>query len=229
MTVLAHERLAARPDARVEHLLRDAFALELTYALELPDGQVRRFRLRVESRGVDRVTVRESGEEPRQLPLACPERHINDDGGFCFGLPEDEPDLTTIAGVDRWWGRLAGYLRLQVVAAATGRWQEGRGWRHGRAGETQRELEQLTREAAWLETCPIAVLPNGRIADRRAPCPCGSGAEARACHEPMMVQAGRLRRLMDEQEAEYYRKWSAPCCETMESCGVRCGAKRRKD
>jgi len=222
----AHERLAARLDSRVENPRLDAFALVVTYALELPDGAVRRFQLCIQTRGKDAVSVREL-DAARQLPAACPERHINHDGGFCLGVAEDEPDLATAAGVDQWWADLAGYLLLQVLADATRNWPEQCAWRHGAAAKPQRELEQLLIGEPWLATTPIVPLANGRVMDRRAPCPCGSGRAKLTCHEEAMVRAGRLRRQIEEREAEYYRNWKGACCGTMASCGVLREANRR--
>lgn len=224
----AHERLAARPDSRVEDPRLSAFALVVTYALELPDGAVRRFQLRIQTHGKDAVSVCEV-DDARQLPAACPERHINGDGGFCLGVPEDEPDLTAAAGVDLWWARLAGYLQLQVLAEATGVWPACCAWRHGGAAAPQGDLEQLSASYPWLETTPIAVMPNARVADRRAPCPCGSDRATLSCHEEVLARAGRLRRQIEEQEADYYRKWTEPCCRTMASCGVGHQTKTRRN
>ena len=227
MKVAAHELVAARPGEGVEDLRLDAFGLDLTYALKLPDGAARRFGLHIRTRGEGQVSVRET-DEARQLPAACPERHINGDGSFCLGLSEDEPDITTAAGVDAWWRRLAGFLRLQVLADESRRWPEEQSWRHGDAALSQRALEKLLRDTPWLTNRPISFMWNGLLAGRRAPCPCGSGIEARRCHEDLMIRVGRLRQRMAAQEAEYYRNWSAPCCGTMAECGVQNGLKTRR-
>jgi len=221
-----HEYLAARPHSCVEDLDVGAFALNITYALGLPDGEVRRFRLHIKTRAEVRVSVREV-DTSRALPAGCPERHINYDGTFCLGMVDDEPDLTMAAGVDRWWARLAGFLKLQILAEATGKWPKENAWRHGDAAVAQRELELLVADRPWLADVPVAVFANGRVADRRARCPCASGRATLHCHETDLVKAGRLRRQIEERETNYYREWESPCCRTMLSCGVRRHAKRR--
>lgn len=224
--VPAHDYLAARPDPRVEDLIHEAFELRLSFALDLPDGEVRRFRLRIRPNKVGGVDVFEQDED-RRLPAACPERHINGNGSFCIGL-DDAPDLTTVAGVDIFWARLAGFLSLQVYAGDTQTWPENKSWRHGQAGYSQRELERLCAEHPILRETPVVVIADGHVLGRRRPCPCKSGLPIKDCHEALLAKVGRLQQRMDEEEADYYRQWSQPCCETMASCGVRDRQKRRR-
>jgi hypothetical protein len=55
-----------------------------------------------------------------RLPSRCIERHIQPTGSFCVGWgPTTLPTVCGPADADEWWGRLGGYLELQITAEAT--------------------------------------------------------------------------------------------------------------
>lgn len=89
----------------------------------------------------DLVKVREV--VPQQLPAACPERHINDDGTFCMHWEYHESGrVVDEASAKVWWARLLAFLRAQRRAERARRWTAGKAWAHGLAAVHQKEAEK---------------------------------------------------------------------------------------
>lgn len=108
------------------------------FCIQLPDGSRTNLAF-VANEVARRVSACEYGA--RQLPSACPQRHINYDGSFCLGYAESDPGhIETRSDAVRWWEVLYKFLRKQALASQTGRWT-GSEWGHGTAAHHQRHGE----------------------------------------------------------------------------------------
>ena len=174
---------------------------------------------------VNRRTIFVFEKEPRKLPGFCPERHINLDGSFCLGLPEgDSDEIVSSTAADRWWAKLRGFLRLQVIASAVRRWPDDCSWPHGDAGLIESELEIARlglpqQVVAFARNTAISSSKPGRLHANRNMCPCGSGKRIRRCHEQSLVRLVELAGMRDRELAKYWLSVKErPCCQTMDGC-----------
>ncbi|WP_332117592.1 E2 domain-containing protein [Azorhizobium caulinodans] len=61
--------------------------------------------------------------EVKELPAACPERHINFNGSFCLYWGEAEPlSIDSPEAAHEWWGKLTTFLLRQRVAGQRRSW-----------------------------------------------------------------------------------------------------------
>lgn len=204
--------------------------LRCTAMIREPDGEPIGYGLLITDGEGGRDPLLRVREEPVgvRLPLGCPQRHINKGGPFCLGFgPTSPPTPVDLETARAWWSLLAGYLSLQGRAALTRRWPEPNAWRHGAAAGLQLEIERLERvlplsviaAAQAVEASTNTALTGSRMKDRRRPCPCGSRARAKDCHEPALVKLLSARQQMAQAEADFWREWeSETCCGTMEGC-----------
>lgn len=122
--------------------------LVVSLRLTLPSGRTLTYVLRIDTSSRDPV-VREAATT--HLPAFCPNRHINGDGSFCMGFPEDDAlFVEDPEGAAVWWQRLLKFLTLQEMARKLRRWPSSHEWAHG-------------PEAAWhqrrAERCANAIGP----------------------------------------------------------------------
>jgi len=179
------------------------------------------------------------------FPVRCFERHIEADGWFCLGLPEQAAvsDRPSAAG---WWNRLEDYLRMQRTAARTGLWPEQHALSHGAAGlHHQRALDHAGRAGladayeafmlgdpsllASLE--PLLRRTGDRLRNGRCPCPCGRRRRdghavlRRNCpHREDVVGVLREERLRKEKLVQFVaaaKLSGMTCCGTMQACPLR--------
>lgn len=108
----------------------------------------REFSLRITCNGRDiRVCESNTGE---QLPAACPERHIEEDGNLCIGLGAGQ-DVVTPTEIDTWWSHLYQFLVLQISAEHTGQWPPKYALAHGAGGAAQLKATQTAGRLGVLE------------------------------------------------------------------------------
>lgn len=139
------ELIASRAQAFSAHV-RDAgqSSLSVELSLKRADGRKIPYNLHISVDGF-RASVREA--QPTMLPAFCPERHINKDGSFClYWQDETLSKLDSLEAVDKWWGTLVGFLRLQERASRKRSWPNGHAWAHGTAAIYQQEAEQLATQ-----------------------------------------------------------------------------------
>jgi hypothetical protein len=196
-------------------------ALDATLHLTNYEGEEVVFGVRVERLGRT-IAVRENPRH-RQLPLGCPERHINSDGTFC--LAYRSASIDDGAAASSWWSKLVGYLELQLRASLTGHWPERYAQAHGEAAVTQAKLEQLERELSRkiVEASRGMVLRrDGHVSARRLRCPCGRKRQLRRCHDEQARVMVALREMLVRQEREFWNSWKeSECCRTMVRCPLR--------
>jgi hypothetical protein len=201
----------------------------------------RRYRLVI----APEAYVPEVAEQPyhRQLPIFCPERHLNDDGSFCLGLRRN-CEVRDEASATSWWEKLSLYLLCQETAHDTGIWPEYAQLSHGKAGEIQQEAENVASELGLLTEYKLAVRYNsGRLIqylskvnkakavliNGRKKCVCGREDRRgrvklrRKCRkngEPCVVVLESQRRAAEAQFWEQYKS-TKKCCGTMSFCPLR--------
>lgn len=208
--------------------VRPGSGLRVRADMALPDGEPRRFELRIEdSSGLGLVMVWEDGSEI--LPN-CPARHFYTDRSFCLGYGESGPPLVRDAeSARRWWAVLRGYLELQLIAELTGEWPPQHARAHGQAAAWLEEavecLAPLLPAGVWPSVrdgdVALATRP-GRVTNRRRLCPCGSQRRIKGCHEPALVELVGLRAAQAELEKPFWEYHSGkPCCGTMRHCPLR--------
>lgn len=137
---LAH-LLAVAPDFGVT--VRAQLASEANVGVEVisPSGAATVFELTVRCDTECPVVLE---KVPRQLPAACIERHINDDGSFCLEWPAIA--VTDTASAVHFWSQVARFLEHQRTATALRRWPGAQNDRaHGEAAQPQSEAELLAR------------------------------------------------------------------------------------
>ena len=190
-----------------------------------PDGTPEDYLLNVDTDG-SRLLVGEAGA-PARLPI-CPQRHINRDGTFCLGWgPSSVSAPVNRDEATECWSRIAGFLDLQHVAVATGRWPEKHAWRHGAAAPVQCQLEQRLADLpedirARVHSYQRSRSLPGRLNGRTAECPCGSGRPLSVCHEAAVLDVLGLQEAVEREEEAFWGEWrDHPCCETMEGCPLR--------
>ncbi len=190
----------------------------------------------------DHIYVRESVPGTR-LPRVCYNRHIQPGGYFCLGL--DAGRLVEDAtNAKNWWSSLSEYLRIQAVAAATGRWPRTMELDHGEAGyHHQKALEAaatlgvseeyelaLIGEPSW--TTRLLSRDGKRVVNGRAPCPVGCADEkgrailrCECCSKESLMellQRERKRGVALKDFWEGVRKdKNMVCCQTMIDCPIR--------
>lgn len=82
--------------------------------------------------------------EPRRLPAACIERHINENGSFCLEWPAIA--VTDASSAVHFWSQVSRFLEHQRAATALRRWPGAQYDRaHGEAAQPQSEAEALAR------------------------------------------------------------------------------------
>lgn len=82
--------------------------------------------------------------EPRQLPAACIERHINDNGSFCLEWPAIA--VTDTPSAVHFWSQVSRFLEHQRTATALRCWPGAQNDRaHGEAAKPQSEAEGLAK------------------------------------------------------------------------------------
>lgn len=128
---------------------------------------------------------------PFQLPIWCPELHLNNDRSFCQGI--DRLAVVDTMTAEQWWADLEIHLRLLSVALATGVWPLHSGLDHDEAGHHQRAarriadelgiLEEYERiligEPSWLDDHDaMFVDARGHFTYRGVRCPCGCSERA---------------------------------------------------
>ncbi len=199
------------------------------------------YAIRIEESG-GHIFVREAVPGTK-LPRVCYDRHIQPGGYFCLGLNAGRlvQDFTT---AKNWWSSLSEFLRIQAVAAATGRWPRTMELDHGEAGEHhQRALSAaaalrvseeyelaLIGQPSW--TTRLLSWDGKRLLNGRAPCPVGctdrSGRPVLRCD--CCSKDSLLELLLSERNraAALKRFWEsvrkdkeAVCCRTMIDCPIR--------
>ena len=96
-------QVSARPPVDTSDLLCREYCLEL-------------------SANESTISVKEIAES-RSLPVACPCRHINNDGSFCLEF-NSEIGVSSQKNPVRWWKYLAKYLEFQEAAKKTKIWPQ---------------------------------------------------------------------------------------------------------
>ena len=154
----------------------------------------REYHLELEAKDTT-IMVKEC-DEKRHLPVACPCRHLNDDGTFCLGLKMR-------LGIDiensTWWDHLAKFLKFQEVAEETKIWHLDTGendkihndFSHGDAAKHQLKAEELASKLGIRDCYDDAILnrknvlsilpinhkeneyPERPFKNGRSPCPSG--------------------------------------------------------
>lgn len=126
-------------------------------------GETETFHLRFVEAG-DQIDVFES--DPRRLPAACLERHIQSDGSFCLNYADAEPSkVHDLESARRFWSRVDRYLRVQLTAGELRRWPAQSNARaHGLAAEPQARAERI---AAQLGDGVLQDLRLGRLSVQR--------------------------------------------------------------
>ena len=178
------------------------------------------------------------------LPIRCPERHIQGDKTFCLGLRYI--DVRCAEDAAQWWEQLRQYLACQGVAALTRIWPPGHALDHGDAGKHHERALNLAAEAEVEEEYAAARLnepswltnPKLRLFDKkghpingRAVCPRGCQRRSRGrMVKTLRTDCPKRKLLVDlaftEQKRraaldEYWKlvfREGARCCRTMRSC-----------
>lgn len=211
------EVLLAEMDARfrLDLTASRCSLLACSVRVEMYDGTSQTFTVEVNEDEIGAVHVRETSGA---LPSWCPDRHINHDGWFCLGLGEQEiTNPRTSDESNRWWARLVGYLKLQVLAAETGLWEHA-AWAHGDAARSQRLFEE---EAAKHPPGLVAAV-KGHLAVREGDlCPCGGGRRTKRCHLTAVRELERLLMAVHADETAFWCNKNERCCATMKSCPLR--------
>jgi len=198
------------------------------------------YSLEVEVLDATSVVVREH-PSGAQLPLWCPERHINQDQSFCMGLVEH--NIGNDIDAQRWWNKLQLFLECQEVARDTGRWPVYAQLSHGSAGSTELEAETLAQKLGLLAEYQRAVRfgrgiladavrhlgPGETLKNGRAKCFCGYvGKRGRPLLRRDCQVSGRnqcLLKLEQRRRTEVQEFWAsfpgAVCCGTMEDCPLK--------
>lgn len=197
--------------------------------------------LRIFGNEVPRVREETPGKD---LPLRCPERHIQGDKTFCLGLR-----YLTVRSPEKaqqWWGQLQQFLTCQGVAELTRIWPVKQALDHGDAGQYHERALSLARDAGVEEEYASARLgepswvtdprlhlfdKNGRPLNGRAPCPRGCKKRARGRFvRTLRTDCGKRQMLVDLAYAEHRRRkaldkyWQHvfmsgdKCCRTMRGC-----------
>lgn len=121
----------------------DRSSLAFTLNLTRSDHRSSAYELLAKTKG-SAVKVREA--VPSRLPAFCPERHINDGGGFCLGLESvDDLEVRDEGSAGDWWARLLKFLSLQERATQLRRWPDLHVWPHGHAADHQHRAEQAAQ------------------------------------------------------------------------------------
>jgi hypothetical protein len=199
------------------------------------------YAVRIEESG-GHIYVRESVPGTR-LPSVCYDRHIQPGGYFCLGL--DAGRLVEVATSARnWWSSLSEYLRIQAVAAATGRWPRTMELDHGDAGyHHQKALAAaatlgvseeyelgLIGEPSW--TNRLLSRDGKRVLNGRAPCPVGCvDKKGRAilrcdcCSKDSFMELLRSERKRGVTLKKFWegvrKDKDMVCCQTMIDCPIR--------
>ena len=141
------------------------------------------------------------------LPDNCLQRHMNTDGSFCigYGAPREVVDL---AGGERWWSLLLGYLQCQDIAQLTRRWPPNRGLSHGDAAALQLEAESLANKLGLLTQYREAV-------EYGISWPPDNIPESPELNELLELESRRRKEDHDFLRYVYY-----PCCRTMDGCPI---------
>lgn len=188
----------------------------------------------------NKVAVGESGT-PTRWPVACPERHINDDGTFCIGEGAiNSPQTSGDAAL--WWEALGKFVVGQRYADKHRRWPYPRSLHHGAASKHQIELERLAKGtrfeadvhnalefgSGWFaqqEERPHRTQP--RLTNLRNPCPKGckkrnnSIAKRKCEHKELMFQLLREEYLRRKAERDFWRQFPRKvCCGTLDDCPI---------
>ena len=196
--------------------------------LQRNSGRIVPYHLRVEVYGGD-VRVRE--ERPLQLPIFCPNRHINPGGWFCLGFSQRDPHrIGDEDAAGAWWRRVLKFLTLQETAKKLRRWPSTVEWAHGAAAIHQARAEQCAdalgphfaealgrrrlkvrrhRNAPAFQTLcegptrlySVWAGPR-RVATQRQRCFCGSGLALAACADHAQAAADLVQALVDWEDAE---------------------------
>lgn len=123
-------------------LVATASGGEAEITIVRPGGSRHAFHLDVAIVG-NHATVRELPGQ-NELPLFCPDRHINLGGTFCLGWGEENPNtITNIEAARRWWSVVNQFLARQVNASRRGVFPGGEhGRAHGDAARHQSNAEE---------------------------------------------------------------------------------------
>lgn len=135
---------AAEFRATIVAHVQDSLDIDLT--IVRPSGALHEFKLQIRFPGNKPIPV-VCEREPRQLPKACIERHINTDGSFCLNWdPGDPGHVTDVLTARLFWSWLSQFLELQITAQSIRRWPGARYARaHGDAAAPQAAAEQITQ------------------------------------------------------------------------------------
>ena len=199
------------------------------------------YAIRIEESG-GHIYVRESVPGTK-LPRVCYDRHIQPGGYFCLGLNAGRLVQDTTSAKN-WWSSLSEYLRIQAVAAATGRWPRTMELDHGEAGNhhqkalaaaatlgVSEEYELgLIGEPSW--TNNLLSRDGERVINGRAPCPVGcTGKKGRpilrceCCSKETLMELLRSERRRGVALKEFWesvrKDKDMVCCRTMIDCPIR--------
>lgn len=203
----------------------------------------RDYSVTIEMVGIE-VYARET-RPGEKLPRFCYDRHIMSNGWFCVGLNSGNSVTSDRAARD-WWCNLSQFLRLQGVAATTGRWPRAMELDHGHAGTHHQAAIEAAAKLGVAEEYELALLgerswiqsalnrDGTQLLNGRAPCPMGCTRKGRrllrrkCCSKETVLSLVKSERSRARASAKFWNSLRAnesfACCGTMINCPLNVNA-----